>query len=987
MTRRSDATCDYCGLPLSQPLWKREASQRDAGPGYCCFGCRFAASVTGAGGNEAEARWMLTRLGLAIFLSMNVMVFTLVLWSYDAYAIDATAPMPQALAGLLRSLCLLLSLPVLFMLGGPILGAALADFRRGIASTDLLILAGVMAAYAYSLVSVMRGAGPTYFEVACMVLVFIVLGRWLEATGKLTAAIALDELERLLPARVTIATADGTQEIALADLGVGQTLVVRPHERFSTDGVLLTGPHVIDEQVLTGEGWPRTRLAGEPAIGGALNLETEARVHVTARPDEGTLARMVEALRTAREAQGQYQRLADRAAGWFLWLVSGVSLVTLIVHGVRSGWGAGLMAALSVLLVACPCALGLATPLAIWSGLSVAARRRVIFRSGEALERLADVKAIRFDKTGTLTTGRARILAVHSIGCTDDSEIWQRAAQLAAGSRHVFCQAIQSGLAFPAGSPDILDRREQPGLGVSGRWAIPATDGGTTQGTRAALGNERLMTLAGLTIPDRLRAVLDQEETAGHPLTLIGWDGLVRGVLVFSETIRPEAAAALERCREQGLDIAILTGDHPSRGDQIARELRVPVSAGLLPDQKIAHVEQARGFGPVAMVGDGINDAGALTLADVGIAMGCGTDIARDSADVCLLGDDLTQIPWAVGLAQRTVKTIRQNLAWAFGYNLVGVLVATTGTLHPALAAGLMLMSSVIVIANSLRLNRYDQRDAPSATATSLSDEMNSGPPAEMTKARALPATTREGGRAVIELPLVFLGGFLGSSHCVGMCGGFALMIGVEQPSSQRNLQVQLVYSFGRISTYVFLGALAGWLAQRLTLNTQLMQTLPAALCLLAGLFLIIEGLKAAGIRLWGTKPVAAGGCLFSSHFASLLRGGRFENAFAAGILTGFLPCGLVYAFLSLAASTGSIGRGAAVMGLFGLGTVPLMVVTGLGASLLSLVARRRLLQWAAWCVVLTGVVTVARGAAFLRYDADRPASGCPLCPDVPEPQ
>ncbi len=235
----------------------------------------------------------------------------------------------------------------------------------------------------------------------------------------------------------------------------------------------------------------------------------------------------------------------------------------------------------------------------------------------------------------------------------------------------------------------------------------------------------------------------------------------------------------------------------------------------------------------------------------------------------------------------------------------------------------------------------------------------------------------------MIELPLVFLGGFLGSSHCIGMCGGFAVMLGVDQPSSRRNLQVQLIYSFGRISTYVFLGVLAGWLTQRLTLSTQLMRTLPAVLCLLAGLVLVHEGLAAAGIRLWGTKPSAPqGGCLFSSQFASLLKGGRFANAFAAGILTGFLPCGLVYAFLSLAASTGTLGGGAAVMALFGLGTLPLMVLTGLGASLLSLMARRRLLQCAAWCVVLTGVVTVARGAAFLQLDADSPASECPFCTD-----
>lgn len=233
----------------------------------------------------------------------------------------------------------------------------------------------------------------------------------------------------------------------------------------------------------------------------------------------------------------------------------------------------------------------------------------------------------------------------------------------------------------------------------------------------------------------------------------------------------------------------------------------------------------------------------------------------------------------------------------------------------------------------------------------------------------------------MIELPLVFLGGLLGSSHCIGMCGGFAVMIGAHQPSSSRNLQLQLAYSLGRISTYVFLGALAGWLSQTLIADSQLVATLSAVLCLLAGLFLVVEGLAAAGFRIWGRTSSSGGGCLLSSHFAAVLRGGRLENAFAAGILTGFLPCGLVYAFISLAASTGSIGWGAAVMACFGLGTVPLMVLTGLSTALLSLVTRRRMMQCAAWCVVLTGMLTVARGAAFLRVDETRDAApACPLC-------
>lgn len=231
----------------------------------------------------------------------------------------------------------------------------------------------------------------------------------------------------------------------------------------------------------------------------------------------------------------------------------------------------------------------------------------------------------------------------------------------------------------------------------------------------------------------------------------------------------------------------------------------------------------------------------------------------------------------------------------------------------------------------------------------------------------------------MIELPLVLLGGLLGSSHCIGMCGGFALMLGVDQTSPTRNLLMQLVYGSGRIATYAFLGAVAGFLGMRLSAQSWAVHNVPALLCVFAGVFLIVEGLSAAGWSLWRRKQ-QHNGCLVGSQFAAVLRGGRWENAFAAGILTGFLPCGLVYAFLSLAASTGSLVWGAAVMGVFGVGTLPLMVLTGLGASLLSLVQRRRMMQAAAWCVVLNGVLTVARGASSIQLPGDDSPAGCPLC-------
>lgn len=369
------------------------------------------------------------------------------------------------------------------------------------------------------------------------------------------------------------------------------------------------------------------------------------------------------------------------------------------------------MAALAVVLVACPCALGLATPLAVWCGLGVAARNRTIFRSGEALERLADVRGLCIDKTGTLTTGQPRMKQFYSDGASDPLEVQRRASRLAETSNHVFCDAIDAAVSVPQSFPQATNSRTAPGLGVSGLFCRTAEDRNAEEGV-TVLGSERLMQQHQLQVPERIRSFLDQEETAGRPLALIGWDRAVRGVFVFEESLRPEAPEMIKACRDLSLDVAILTGDSAARGHQIAEQLGVRVHARLLPDEKTAQVRAARErLGSVAMLGDGINDAPALAAADVGVAMGCGTDATRDSAGACLLDDDLLRLPWAIRLSRETVRTIRQNLFWAFGYNSLGVAIAAFGWLHPAVAAALMLFSSVFVIFNSLRLNRHDLRD------------------------------------------------------------------------------------------------------------------------------------------------------------------------------------------------------------------------------------------------------------------------------------
>jgi len=724
-----DAACDYCHLPVAHA-----SGDAAAGPVYCCFGCRLAAEITGDRGAEGEARWTLARLGVAIFLSLNVMMFTMALWSQDLYDARAvgSGPLAASLADLFRYLCLLLSLPVLWLLGLPLLENALATRRRMPVAADLLIVIGVGAAYVYSALSVLRGQGHVYFEVGCTVLVMVTIGRWLEATGKLRTTAALDALEKLLPAEVQVLDHAGMpQATALSELQRGDLLRVLAGERIATDGRVERGCASVSEQLLTGESRPVTKHPGDMVLGGGLNLDGELIVRVTAAVHEGSLARLIELVRVARSTKGHYQRLADRVAAWFLPGVVVVACGTFLGHFWASGMDHGLMAALAVLLIACPCALGLATPMAVWTALGNASRHGVLFRHGEALERLAQIRAVRFDKTGTLTTGTPRVERFALADPTERPAVVRRALRLAGASGHVFSQAIARSLeseapvqSLPTDSATATDIAAQSGQGMSGRFDDEI------EPTR--LGSLRWLQATGMTVAPELIAMIVEARHQGSPLCAIGWGGTVRGVWEFSETLRAEAPQALAACTALGCDVAVLTGDEATRARSLAATLGVPVTAGLLPDAKVAALAEARRtIGPVAMVGDGVNDAPALAASDVGIALGCGADLSRESALVCLLSDDVSGVPWAIGLARRSVRVIRQNLFWAFAYNTIGIALAAAGWLNPAWAAAAMVVSSLIVVTNSLRL-----QSAAGETSTDASDSHPRGDQSDDTTAR-----------------------------------------------------------------------------------------------------------------------------------------------------------------------------------------------------------------------------------------------------------
>ncbi len=713
--------CDYCGLPVPAPWWGA-AEASDAGPAYCCFGCRFAHAVTQESGETGAARWTLTRLGIAIFFTMNTMVFTIALWAYGSGAHDPTA---SVFAELFRFICLLASLPVLFLLGVPLAENALKELRQGRLSTDLLLMVGVVAAYTYSIISVWRGSGEIYFEVGCMVLVFVTLGRWLEATGKLKSTESLDRLARLLPPEVTLLESSGSQRaLPLNAVQVGQRLRILAGERVPTDGVLRSMRSTIDEQLITGESWPVEKVRGDSLTGGTLNLDGDIELEVTAAPHEGTLARLVAAVREARSRKGNYQRLADRIVGWFFPIVILLAAATLVLHSLLNGFASGLLAALSVVLIACPCALGIATPMAVWAAIGSAARRGIVIQNGETLERLAGVRAVCFDKTGTLTTGQPQLGRIVVADEDNREEVALRVASLARSSHHPFSQAIAHEFGDVGERAPWDSITSIAGQGIRGMFA------GESQPT--LLGNLRLCKVLDFTVPEDLAPEIHAAMLGGSPISLIGWDGRVRGLFIFEEELRSHAHETIHHLENAGLHVEVLTGDHAHRGRRLEQELDVKVRAELSPIEKHKAIADLReSHGSVAMVGDGINDASAVAAADVGIALGCGADVTRESADVCVISDELHQLPWLFELSRRTLSTVRGNLAWAFGYNSLGIVLAMLGWLHPSIAAMLMVGSSLIVITRSLRLadGREEQPlprpiNVPSATPTPVPQEV-----------------------------------------------------------------------------------------------------------------------------------------------------------------------------------------------------------------------------------------------------------------------
>ncbi|MGA5206793.1 heavy metal translocating P-type ATPase [Streptomyces variegatus] len=662
---------------------------------------------TDAGEDADELRPLRERLVTAVVLAVPVV---------------AMAMIPALQFEYWQWLSLTLAAPVVTYAAWPFHKAAFTNARHGAATMDTLISVGTSAAFLWSLwalffgtagtpgmthpfeLTIERtdGAGNIYLEAAAGVTAFILAGRYFEARAKRKAGAALRALLELGAKDVTVLRAGGREEtVAVAELKVGDRFLVRPGEKIATDGTVVEGTSAVDASMLTGESVPVEAGAGDPVTGATINVGGRLVVRATRVGADTQLARMARLVEDAQNGKAAAQRLADRISAVFVPVVIALALGTL---GFWLGNGAGLTAAftaaVAVLVIACPCALGLATPTALMVGTGRGAQLGILIKGPEVLESTRRIDTVVLDKTGTVTTGRMTLLAVHTAEGTDEAEVLRLAGALEHSSEHPIARAVADGALEKLGVlPTPEDFANVPGLGVQG----------VVEGHAVLVGRERLLADWAMALPEGLARARTVAEDAGRTAIAVAWDGEARAVLEVADAVKDTSAEAVGRLRGLGLTPILLTGDNEAVARSVAREVGIEeVIAEVLPQDKVDVVKRLQAEGrSVAMVGDGVNDAAALARADLGLAMGTGTDAAIEAGDLTLVRGDLRVAADAIRLARRTLGTIRSNLFWAFAYNVAALPLAAAGLLTPMIAGAAMAFSSVFVVGNSLRLRTF----------------------------------------------------------------------------------------------------------------------------------------------------------------------------------------------------------------------------------------------------------------------------------------
>lgn len=684
LSDEKNAECYQCGIPITGRPLKFEVNGKMED--FCCFGCYLINKTTGLRGDEGTALAFLGKFGFGYFLSMLVMMLSM--YIYGSHFVDPNDPEMKLFVGFIKWIILVFSTIVMVVLGIPILKNSFSKENILNFNTDTLIAIGAFSAYFLSVYSVFTGKNAIYFETATMILVLVTFGRYLETSSRVKASNFMKKLMDLTAKKAVVLTEDGEKEVPVEEIKVGDTIKVLPGEKIPADGVVINGVGHVDESMLTGESKPVLKKEGDTVYSGTTSIDGSFKIKVDKPQSQWTLNRFIELMKQIRNTKAPINRLADRIAFYFLPVIFFIAALSFAYWFYTSGFEKALIVSLSVLLISCPCAFSIGAPLALWIGLGQAMKDGIIIKSAEVLEKLSSVKTVFLDKTGTITE---KVMEVSRF--EGDEDIKSVIFSLEKHSQHPIAHS------FILWCNDCREREVKNfkvyfGFGVSGE----------IDGKIYYLGSEEFMKTLGVST-DKFEDIKRLAVENGEVVIFLSDGKDVIGFVSFKQKIRKEAYIAIEALKNLKIDVKVLTGDTEYFAKAIRNELGIEVVGGLLPEDKLRIINEEKSKGRVvAMVGDGINDAPALAAADIGIAMGCGTDLTRESANISLISDDLRKVPLVILLSKKVKRVIYSNMFWAFIYNIIGIGLAVSGYLTPIFSALAMVLSSAFVIGNSIRV-------------------------------------------------------------------------------------------------------------------------------------------------------------------------------------------------------------------------------------------------------------------------------------------